>query len=185
MLEIRFHGRGGQGVVVGCNILGMSFFYEGNQVQFFPEFGVERRGAPVQAFLRVSDDKIRMRYNIYQPDHVVLFDMSLLGAVNVAEGIKDNGWVLINSKRSLRDFKFDKKLRIAIIDADGISLENGLGSKASPIINAAMVGAFARIINCVSMDSLQKAVGESVPVKIEQNINAAKMAYENVVMEDM
>jgi len=79
--------------------------YEGNHVQFFPEFGVERRGAPVQAFLRVSGSKIRSHYNIYEPDHVILFDNALLNTVNVIEGLKDGGWILINSRKAPDEFK--------------------------------------------------------------------------------
>lgn len=182
MLEIRFHGRGGQGIVVGSSILGMAFFYEGNQVQFFPEFGVERRGAPVQAFLRVSDLKIRAHYSIYEPDHVILFDSALLNTVNVIEGLKDGGWLLINSRKDPDEFKFDKKYKIATIDADGISIQYKLGSVASPIINAAIAGAYAKITGNLRIDSVIKAVIESVPSKIEENIKSAKTAFENVIL---
>ena len=181
-MEIRFHGRGGQGIVVGSSILGMAFFYEGRSVQYFPEFGVERRGAPVQAFLRVADTKIKAHYNIYEPDHVILFDSALLNTVNVIEGLKTNGWLLINSRKAPDEFAFNKKYRVATIDADGISLKNNLGSAASPIINASVAGAFARIIGNVSIDSVVKAIMESVPVKVEENILAAKTAYEEVIM---
>lgn len=183
MLEIRFHGRGGQGIVVGSGILGMAFFYEGNSVQYFPEFGVERRGAPVQAFLRVSDTKIKAHYNIYEPDHVILFDSALMNTVNVIDGLKTGGWILINSRKKPGEFSFDKKYRIATIDADGISLANRLGNTSSPIINAAVAGAFARVIGNISMDSLVKAVMESAPVKKEENVMSAKTAYEKVIME--
>jgi len=182
MLEIRFHGRGGQGIVVGSSILGMAYFYSGNQVQFFPEFGVERRGAPLQAFLRVSGTKIREHYNIYEPDHIILFDSALLKSVNVAEGLKDGGWILINSRKAHGEFKFDNKYRIAIIDADGISLENKLGSEASPIINAAVAGAFARVVGNLPFDSVARAITECVPAKIEENIMSAKTAFEKVMM---
>jgi 2-oxoacid:acceptor oxidoreductase gamma subunit (pyruvate/2-ketoisovalerate family) len=182
MLEIRFHGRGGQGTVVGSSILGMAFFYEGNFVQFFPEFGVERRGAPVQAFLRVSDSKVKAHYNIYEPDHIVLFDSVLLNSVNVTQGLKSNGWILVNSKKKPDEFTFDKKYRVATIDADGISLANRLGTEASPIINAAMIGAFSRIINTLSFDSVIKAIKESVPAKVSENIASAETAYKKVLM---
>ena len=182
MLEIRFHGRGGQGIVVGSGILGIAYFYEGNQVQFFPEFGVERRGAPVQAFLRVSESKIKAHYNIYEPDHVILFDNALLNSVNVIEGLREGGIILINSRKVPDEFRFDNKYRIATIDADGISLQNKLGSEAAPIINAAIAGAFARVIGNLSIDSVIKAVKESVPAKIEENIISAKTAFEKVMM---
>lgn len=182
MLEIRLHGRGGQGIVVGSSILGMAFFHEGNQVQFFPEFGVERRGAPVQAFLRVSESKIKAHYSIYEPDHIILFDNGLLNTVNVVEGLKNGGWILINSKKAPDEFNFDKKFRIATIDADGISLQNNLGSASSPIINAAITGAFARIMGNLKIDSVTKAVMESVPIKINENVMSAKIAFEKVIM---
>ena len=182
MLEIRFHGRGGQGIVVGSSILGMAYFYSGNQVQFFPEFGVERRGAPLQAFLRVSGAKIKEHYNIYEPDHIILFDSALLKSVNVTEGLKDGGWILINSRKAPGEFTFDKNCRVATVDADGISLENKLGNAASPIINAAVAGAFARVVGNLPFDSVAGAIAESVPAKIEENIISAKTAYEKVMM---
>ncbi|MDD4496342.1 MAG: 2-oxoacid:acceptor oxidoreductase family protein [Eubacteriales bacterium] len=180
MLELRFHGRGGQGVVVGSTILGKAFFYDGNNAQFFPEFGVERRGAPVQAFLRVSDEKIRCRYNIYEPDHIILFDMLLLSTVDVTQGLKDNGWILINSKKPPEEFSLNRNYRVATIDADGISLKHGLGTEAAPIINAAMTGAFARIIGSISEESLVRAVRESVPARLDQNEAAAREAFNGV-----
>jgi 2-oxoacid:acceptor oxidoreductase gamma subunit (pyruvate/2-ketoisovalerate family) len=180
MLELRFHGRGGQGVVVGSTILGKAFFYDGNNVQFFPEFGVERRGAPVQAFLRVANEKIRCRYNIYEPDHIILFDMLLLNTVNVTEGLKDNGWILVNSKKLPEELKLSRNYRIATIDADGISLKHGLGAEAAPIINAAMTGAFAGIIGSISEESLVRAVRESVPARLDQNEAAAIEAFHEV-----
>ena len=182
MLEVRFHGRGGQGIVVGSGILGMAYFYEDNQVQYFPEFGVERRGAPVQAFLRVSDSKIKTHYSINEPDHVILFDTTLLQTVDVIKGLKSGGMILINSKKSPDEFNFDKKFKVATIDADGISLQNKLGSAASPIINAAIVGAFAKAIGNLKIESVIKAVAESVPAKIAENITSAETAYEKVMI---
>lgn len=182
MIEIRFHGRGGQGTVVGSGIIGTAFFNEGYQVQFFPEFGVERRGAPLQAFMRASDSKIKAHYNIYNPDHVVLFDSTLLQSQNITDGLKKGGWVLINSKKQPSDLNISSDYKVATIDADGISLDNRLGSAASPIINAAMSGAFAKMSGLVSLDSVIKSVRESVPAKIEENVKAACCAYESVIL---
>ncbi len=182
MLEIRFHGRGGQGIVVGSGILGMAYFIRGDQVQYFPEFGVERRGAPVQAFLRISGTKVKAHYNIYEPDHVILFDKSIMHTVNVLEGLKPGGWVLINSRRRPDEFGIDSRYKVATIDADAISLENHLGNAASPIINAAVAGAFARIIGDLPIDMVVRSVRGSVPAKIEQNINSARTAYERVMI---
>ncbi len=182
LLEIRFHGRGGQGIVVGSGILGMAYFFRGDQVQFFPEFGGERRGAPVQAVLRISDTKIKAHYNIYQPDHVILFDNSIMNTVNVLEGLKPGGWVLINSRRRPDEFSIGREYRVATIDADAISLENRLGNAASPIINAAVAGAFARVIGSLPIDIVIRSVKESVPAKIEENIKSAITAYERVMI---
>ncbi len=181
MIEIRFHGRGGQGTVVGSGILGLAFFYEGYQVQFFPEFGVERRGAPLQAFLRASDTKIRSHYNIYSPHHIVLFDSTLINVMNVTEGLQEGGWVLVNTKKQPSSLGIPSGFKTAAIDADGISLEHRLGSPAAPIINAAMSGAFAGMSGFVSLDSVLKAVRESVPAKIEENVEAARKAYKSVI----
>lgn len=177
MLELRFHGRGGQGVVVGTTILGETFFSIGKNVQFFPEFGTERRGSPVQAFLRVADERIRCRYGIYEPDHVILFDTSILKTVDITSGLKENGRILINSKKAPEEFGFRGKWRTATIDADGISLKYGLGSEAAPIINAAMTGAFAGLIGMIPAEALAEAVRRSVPVKHEQNAAAALEAF--------
>lgn len=177
MLELRFHGRGGQGIVVGTTILGEAYFITGKTVQFFPEFGTERRGSPVQAFLRVADDRIRCRYSIYEPDHVILFDTSILKAVNITSGLKENGWILINSKKAPEEFGFSGKWRVATIDADRISLKYGLGGEASPIINAAMTGAFAGLIGKIPAEAVEEAVRRSVPVKHEQNAAAAAEAF--------
>lgn len=182
MLEIRFHGRGGQGIVVGSGILGMAYFYEGYCVQFYPEFGVERRGAPVQVFLRVSDQKIKAHYNIYEPDHIVLFSNSLIDSVDVLNGLKAGGRILINSPKGPEEFDFDKKYKIATVDADLISLKNCLGNASSPIINAAVAGAFAKISGNVSIGAVLKAIEDSVPVKVEENKKSAMTAYDSVRM---
>ncbi|MCX7635027.1 MAG: 2-oxoacid:acceptor oxidoreductase family protein, partial [Syntrophales bacterium] len=97
MLEIRFHGRGGQGTVVATILLAKAFFAAGWQVQSFPFFGVERRGAPVEAYLRLDREKILLRTNVTTPDHVVVQDRTLLQSINIVRGLKPGGWILINS----------------------------------------------------------------------------------------
>ncbi|MCK5562096.1 MAG: 2-oxoacid:acceptor oxidoreductase family protein, partial [Thermoplasmata archaeon] len=96
MIEIRFHGRGGQGAVVASNILAEAAFREGKDVQAFPYFGVERRGAPVTAFTKIDEKPIRVRSQIYEPDHVIVLDQSLLRSIDVAQGIKPGGLILVN-----------------------------------------------------------------------------------------
>src|SRR4030042_5189811 len=97
MIEIRFHGRGGQGAVVASKVLAVAFFHESLSVQSFPGFGGERRGAPVMAFLRVDNQPILLRVNIYEPDHIVVLDPTLIGAIDVTSGLRPKGWILINS----------------------------------------------------------------------------------------
>ena len=101
MVEVRFHGRGGQGAVVASEILATALFHEDKAVQAFPAFGVERRGAPVAAFLRCDDTPIRLRCQIYQPDQVIVLDPTLLSAVDVTAGLKNDGSILINSDHLL------------------------------------------------------------------------------------
>ena len=105
MIEIRFHGRGGQGAVIGSEVLAHAFFIEDKYVQAFPAFGVERRGAPVMAFCRIDDKEIYLRNQIYEPDHIVVLDSSMLESVGVTQGLKKNGSVLINCKRSSNHYR--------------------------------------------------------------------------------
>ena len=119
MIEIRFHGRGGQGSVTAAEILAKAVFEEGKYTQAFPSFGVERRGAPVTAFARISDEPIRRRYQIYNPQYVVVLDETLANVVNLTSGIqKDNGAVLVNTKRDAIDSITD--VDVHTVDATGI-----------------------------------------------------------------
>lgn len=186
MIEVRFHGRGGQGAVIASNILAEAGFLEGKEVAAFPFFGVERRGAPVTAYTRLADHKIRIKSGIYEPDFVVVLDPSLLKAVNVAEGLKPGGLVLVNSKtlpetlRAELGLAEDKKL--ATVDATGIAIKHKLGSKAQPIVNSSVLGAFAKASGVVDLNSMIEGIKKNVPVKIEENAAAAKEAYDTVVV---
>ncbi len=183
MIEIRFHGRGGQGSVIASKILAKAFFMEGKYVSSFPYFGVERRGAPVTAFTRVDDKPIRAKYQIYEPDYVVVLDPSLVKAVNVLKGIKENGWVLLNTMkkpeevREILDFP-----RIATVDATTIAIKHRLGSQAAPIVNTAILGAFARVSGLVKIETVMDAIRQAAPAKQEENAQAAKEAYEHTIL---
>ena len=181
MQEIRFHGRGGQGTVVASVIMAKAFFKAGFHVQTFPVFGVERRGAPVEAYLRLDDKKIRVRSNVYTPDHVVVQDVKLLQTADVTKGLKPGGWVLLNMPARPEDPEFLSEYKVAVVDATGIALAHGLGSRTQPIINTAMIGAFARIMEAPPMDAIAEVIQKEIPVKIRQNIEAAKQAYGEVV----
>lgn len=173
MIEITFHGRGGQGAVTAARLLAEAAFLEGKLCQAFPTFGAERRGAPVCAFTRISDVPIRARSQVYSPDHVVVLDSSLLGVVNVCEGVKGDGWVVVNSKRPISL----PAGRVATVDATKIAVE----TIGRPIVNTAMLGAFARVTGLVSLDSLVRVVERHFSGRgAVGNINALRTAYEEV-----
>jgi len=180
MIEVRFHGRGGQGAQVASKVLAVAYFHEGFYVQSFPAFGVERRGAPVMAFLRVDRQPIQLRVNIYEPDHIVVLDPTLIGAVDVTSGLKRNGWILINSGHSPETFQYLKDFRIATVDATNIAIQNGLGSRTNPIVSTAILGAFSKVTELVGIDSIALAIREEVPGKKGENAQAAREAYQEV-----
>ena len=182
MREIRFHGRGGQGTVVGSILLAKAYFNAGYYVQSFPLFGVERRGAPVEAYLRLDKKKILVRSNVYTPDHVIIQDPNLLKRVDVTSGLRPEGWILINIPKLPEDIKAFSGYRLAYVDATQIALKNELGTRTQPIINTAVVGAFARIMNEPSMDMISKAITEEIEIHPEKNIQASQEAYESVEM---
>jgi len=180
MREIRFHGRGGQGTVVASILLAKAFFNAGYYVQSFPLFGVERRGAPVEAYLRLDKKKILVRSNVYTPDHVVIQDANLLGLVDVTQGLQPGGWILINSPTLPGNFEIFSGYQLAYVDATRIALKNELGTRTQPIINTAIIGAFARIMKEPSMDIISKAISEEIDVHPEKNVEASQEAYEAV-----
>ena len=185
MQEIRFHGRGGQGTVVASILLAKAFFSAGYYVQSFPVFGVERRGAPVEAYLRLDKEKILLRCNVYTPDHAVVQDVKLLDSVDVTAGLKPGGWILMNAPAKPAKLATFAGFRLACVDATGIAIQNGLGTRTHPIINTAMIGAFARIMEMPPLDMIAEAIKEEIPVKPEQNIQAAKAAYENAQLHGL
>ena len=182
MVEIRFHGRGGQGSVKGSDMLAMAAFREGKQVQSFPFFGVERRGAPVTAFTRISDREIRIHCYIYEPDVLVVLDPTLIGAVPITEGLKPHGTIVVNTVRTPSDLAFPgtEQPRVFTVDCSSIALKHGLGTAAAPIVNTTILGAVAKATGLVSVDSLVEAIREKIPHRTEHNANAAREAYEQV-----
>jgi len=178
MIEIRFHGRGGQGTVVASKVLADAAAKEGSFVQAYPEFGVERRGAPVFAFIRIDDKPIYDKSRIYAPDHVVVVDPTLVEAIDVTDGLKDGGWIIINSDRKPTEFKFPSRFKVATINATEIAVRNKLGTLAAPIVNTAIVGAVVKILGLAKLESLVAAIREGVPIKPEENLQAAREAHE-------
>ena len=172
MIEIRFHGRGGQGSVTAAEILAKAAFKDGKYAQAFPFFGVERRGAPVMAFTRIDDKPIDIRYQIYNPDYVLVLDDGLMSVTDVFSGAKENTEVIINIAQ---EFKENKDIPVYSIDATGIALDM-LGRN---IVNTIILGYFAKKTQVVSIDSLIEVIKETFPGKVgELNAEATKKAYE-------
>ncbi|MFQ6070692.1 MAG: 2-oxoacid:acceptor oxidoreductase family protein [Candidatus Aminicenantales bacterium] len=180
MVEIRFHGRGGQGTVVASKILADAIAKEGKYVQAYPEFGVERRGAPVFAFIRIDNKPIYDKSRIYNPDHVVVVDPTLVEAIDVTEGLKEGGWIIINSEKKPEEMGFSDKYRVTTVNATEIAVKHGVGTRAAPIVNTAIVGTVVRVLKLAQIESVLEAIREEVPVKPENNVAAAKEAYEKV-----
>jgi pyruvate ferredoxin oxidoreductase gamma subunit/2-oxoisovalerate ferredoxin oxidoreductase gamma subunit len=182
MIEIRIHGRGGQGSVIASKILAAAAHKDGHYAQSFPAFGVERRGAPVLAFTRIDKEYVNLRCEIYKPDHVIVLDPTLLLSIDVTSGLKDGGSVLINSEEKPEFFDLSDRFKVATVDANRIAIEKGLGSKTAPIINTAILGALSRVTEAVTLESIEKAILDGVPLKREANAEAAKWAFENVIL---
>jgi pyruvate ferredoxin oxidoreductase gamma subunit len=173
--EIRIHGRGGQGSVTAAELIAVAAFEDGKWSQAFPYFGTERRGAPVTAFARISDKKIRVRSQIYEPDYVIVQDPSLLSVVDVASGIKKDGLIIVNSEKEPSELKMDTAATVRTIDATTLAIKI-LGV---PIVNTALLGAFAGASGQIRLESVSKAIKERFPGKIgEKNVEAVRQAYE-------
>ncbi len=181
MYEVRFHGRGGQGAVTAANILAIAAVKQGFYAQSFPYFGVERRGAPVQAFTRIDTRKIDVRMNVYNPDAVVVLDPSLMDVIDVTEGLKEGGIIVINTAKEPKEFNLGN-YKVATVDATKIALEHKLGSMAAPIVNTAILGAYAKAVGNVKIDYVVEAIRENAPAKKEENALAAKDAYEQTIL---
>ncbi len=182
MIEIRMHGRGGQGTVVASKALGIAFFLEGRYIQSYPQYGVERRGAPVQAFLRVAEpgEEEFVRSQIYEPDQIIILDPTLLDQINVLEGLKPGGWVIINSPEAPENIDIPEIYNVATVDASSIAIKHRLGTKAQPIVNTAILGGYAGATKLVSIENVKEAIKQTVPIKPEENARAAEEAYYSV-----
>ena len=183
LVEIRWHGRGGQGAVTSAELLARAAIEEGKYAQAFPAFGAERRGAPVLAFDRInSKAPIRVRAEVAEPDIVIVLDSSLLSIVNVTSGLKDKGTLIINTRKQIDDVAsdFGNKWRLAIIDATRIAQEL-LGVN---IVNTTMLGALIRATGVVAQESLYEPVKHRFGRLAERNINAMTKALEETVVKE-
>ena len=175
MIEIRIHGRGGQGNVAAAELLSIAAFKDGKFAQAFPSFGAERIGAPVQAFVRIDDKKIRTREEVRTPNYLIIQDSFLIGAVPVLDGIKPDGLILVNADKAPEDLNIKTTATVETIPATEIALE----IIGRPIPNAIMIGAFCSITNLVSIDAVQEAIMEKFPGRVgENNVAALERAVE-------
>ncbi len=175
MKEIRIHGRGGQGSVTAAELLAVAAFKDGKFSQAFPAFGVERRGAPVQAFTRINDEIIRLRSQIYEPDYVIVQDPTLLEVVKVQSGIKDDGLILINSEFGPEKFDLGTDAKVMTVNATKIALD----IIGRPIVNTVLLGAFAGASGLINPESIKEAVKAHFPGKVgEKNAEAIQQAYD-------
>jgi 2-oxoacid:acceptor oxidoreductase gamma subunit (pyruvate/2-ketoisovalerate family) len=179
MIQIRIHGRGGQGAVVASQILSYAFFLRGQYAQSFPTFGAERRGAPVAAFVRASDRFIDLRCQITRPSHVLVLSGKLAETVDVTSGLQEGGLLLINSHKPAEYFRFlGDGPTLRCVDITSIALRHGLGSRSMPMVNAPILGAFARISGLLELDSLERALPAFIPANLEGNRTALREAWE-------
>jgi len=178
MISIRLHGRGGQGAVTGAELLAIAAFHQGKHAQAFPFFGVERQGAPVEAYCRIDDKKITLRSQITEPDFLIIQDVSLVGNPNTFKGIKNNTVAIINSQKTAAELKLPANLKVKIVPATEIALEF-LGT---PLINTSLLGAFAGTTKTIDLPALTLAIKEKFREKgadmVQKNISAAKKAYQ-------
>lgn len=177
MKEIRIHGRGGQGNVAAAELLGQAAFSDGKYSQSFPAFGAERTGAPVVAFVRISDRPIRLRSQVYSPDVVIVQDETLLDAVDVLQGLKPDGLLIINTERKTGELGLHADARVVTVPATAIALEV-LGRN---IPNTTLLGAFCAATGDISQHALVEAIGERFGTRgREVNAKAVAKAIEHV-----
>jgi len=176
-MEIKFLGKGGQGVVVASEILARSCFEEGMYPQCFSIFGGERRGANVTAFIRVDREKIFLKCDIDHPDHLVLFDGSFLNEEEIIAQVKPGGSLLLNLE-GIHPCEALNQYKVWKINAVEISQKYALGT----IVNAAILGAYVRLSQIIRIDTLLRVIKNTAPTAVSENLNAAREAYETVSM---
>ncbi len=184
MYEIRIHGRGGQGSVLASKILAKALVTEGKSAKAIPAFGFERRGAPVTAFVRFDDKKLRLVTNIYNPNCIICLDPTLRQSVDVFAGIRDDCVWIQTTKKDIGDINIPERVnQVALCNAVGIALD--LFGRI--ITNTIMLGAFVRATGIVSIESLTTALGSVAfrDAALDQNIEAVKRAYDQTKVYHM
>jgi pyruvate ferredoxin oxidoreductase gamma subunit len=180
MLDVRIHGRGGQGVVTAAELLALAAFIEGRHAQAFPSFGSERTGAPVVSFCRIDEREIRVREPIMEPDGLIVQDPTLLHQVDVFGGMRRGGGILINTGRSLAELglaEFAGGFKVLTVPATELAREH----VGRPLPNAALLGGFAALSGVVSLESVITAISARFPRAVARaNAEAAAAAHVHV-----
>lgn len=186
MFQVRLHGRGGQGVVTGAEMMSIAAFLEDKHAQAFPSFGSERTGAPVVSYCRIDNKEIRLREPIMEPDAVIIQDVTLFHSVDVFQGVSKDGYILINTSKSLEDLgvadfaKLFKPGHVLRVSASELALKH----VGRPVPNAALLGGFAAASGQFSLDSVEKAIRSKFGGKIaDGNFAAAKSAFDAVMKQ--
>lgn len=175
MIEIRIHGRGGQGIVTSGELIGLAAFSDGKYAQALPSFGSERMGSPVTTYVRIDDRPIRIRTPIHHPDCVIVQDPTLLATEPVLEGLKPGGLVIVNSKKGPTELGLNLDSQLKTIPAADLALEV-LGR---PIVNTTILGAFAAASGQISLEGIRKAIEHRFPRELaEKNLKAARKGYD-------
>jgi pyruvate ferredoxin oxidoreductase gamma subunit len=180
MFQIRIHGRGGQGVVSGAEMLSVAAFLENRYAQAFPSFGSERMGAPVMAFCRIDDKEIRLREPVLEPDALIIQDQTLLQQVDLFNGLPARGYILLNSTQSFDELGLGglvrgvQQYRMFALPATDLALKH----VGRPVPNAALLGGFAAITGVIKLESVVAAIRQKFPASIaEKNVAAATEAF--------
>ena len=181
MIEVRFHGRGGQGAVTSAELVALTAIEEGKYAQAFPSFGPERRGAPVLAFLRVDEEPIRLREKVYEPNVVVVLDPTVMNIQKVDEGLHEDGILVLNSGRSVEDLRKEYGFthKMAVVDALNIALE----TLKLPITNTVMLGALVKATGIVGPSAIEGPLAKRFGAIAAKNQKAYDRAFAETVVE--
>jgi len=178
MIEVRWHGRGGQGAVTSVELLAQAAIGKGKFAQGFPSFGPERRGAPVAAFSRIDDKKIKVRSGIYKPDVVIVLDSSLIGLIDVLDGLKPEGNLIVNTPKTPEEIRKELKFSGSISTVDGTHIARE--EMGVPIANTTMIGALLKIIGVMDIDAMKEMVEHRFGRIAQKNLNAMRRAYDEI-----
>jgi pyruvate ferredoxin oxidoreductase gamma subunit len=175
MKEIRIHARAGQGAITTAALLGQALFLKGKYAYAFPSFGAARMGAPMNAFVRIDNNPIRLRSQVYEPDYLIIVDATLMRGFNCLAGFKDDGIAIINEREDIEIPKPQGKQKIFVLPANKIAIE----TIGRPIVNTVLIGAFAAATGEFGLEELNQAINKRFSGKLAQgNLAAAKQGFE-------